>query len=106
MALYLNVSGSFPRELGMIRLRRLIGENADAHILRLWLFSMENFGNEKMLGVTPTDIEMAADWTGSDGELFRALVDSGMIVGHKVPEGEMPIFELVCPSLFIHESGD
>lgn len=68
-----------PRHRKYKRLKRLLSVSPMEYLVCLWCTVAEEMPDGQLVGWSPQDVEAAADWDGSAGELCTALVEVGFL---------------------------
>lgn len=61
------------------KLKKRLGASAVLSLLQLWAYAAKLRVDGNLSGMTPEDIELAAEWEGADGALVAALEEIGFI---------------------------
>jgi len=74
---YIQLDDDFPGHPKAIRLRHLVGPEAEVYPIRLWCWAAK-YARDGVI-TDPTQVEPAAGWTGRKGRLLAALSSAGFI---------------------------
>lgn len=61
------------------KLKKRLGPSGLLALLQLWAYAAKLRTDGELYGMTPEDIELAADWDGDDGALTVALLEIGFL---------------------------
>lgn len=61
------------------KLRKRIGADGVLSLVQLWTYAAKLRPDGDLDGMSEEDIELAADWSGEDGDFVKALVDVGFL---------------------------
>ena len=72
---------ALPHHPKTVKLQRRLGTPACWSLVCLFLWTADNRADGDLAGMSAEDIEIAAGWTGTDGEFAKALADVGFLDG-------------------------